>query len=158
MATSPAVATAAAPDATPAQQHPTEPDSPSIPPARAPAPVEPTAAAPTPFAPTAAAPTAAPPTAVAPAPPGRAPSYRTGDYLLVLESLPINQYDYASAQARAGRPGLTVVDSGTVPGLNPGYWAVVSTAGYSSERAARAACSDFGRTPSGACYPRRVGG
>lgn len=36
--------------------------------------------------------------------------------------------------------------------------AVVSSWGYVSERAARDACADFDRTPSGACYPRRVGG
>lgn len=90
--------------------------------------------------------------------PGVPPAYPPGSYILVLESMPIASYSYPEALAfTTGYRELTVVDSGTVPGLNPGYWAVVTTSAYPSARAARDACPQFGRTASGGCYPRQIG-
>lgn len=84
--------------------------------------------------------------------------YEWGTWILVLDSLEVDRYSYDEAVARAGdSAGLTVVDSSTVPGLRPGYWALVSRASYSSKGSASTHCADFGRVASGACYPRRIG-
>lgn len=85
--------------------------------------------------------------------------YAWGTWILVLDSLEVDRYSYDEAVARARAfSGVTVVDSSTVPGLRPGYWALVSRDSYSSKGSASERCADFGRVASGACYPRRIGG
>lgn len=90
--------------------------------------------------------------------PGRA-AVADGSWILVLDSLPQKSVSAAEARSRPQdiQGNVTVIDSSLTPGLNPGYWAIVSAEGYPSEAAARAACADFGRRPSDDCYPRRVG-
>lgn len=68
---------------------------------------------------TAAAPTTPQPTPAMP--PGRTPdpppaAYLTGDWILVLESLSVDQHSLQEAEFLATSPGLTVVDSSAVPG------------------------------------------
>lgn len=104
-------------------------------------------------------PQTAPPTAsVAATAPGGAP-VPSGSYILVLDSLEQTRYSAQDAlQRAAGIPGgVAVVDSSTTPGLRAGYWALVSSRYFGSEAEARRGCSQFGRDPSGACYPRRIG-
>lgn len=84
----------------------------------------------------------------------------SGSWLIVLESLEKSEHTSAYASQRAGQLsggyGTVVVDSSTIPGLRPGYWAV-SVVGFSSQEAARAACRDMGYDLGGDCYERQVG-
>lgn len=91
-----------------------------------------------------------------PAPGGA--SAPAGSWILVLDSLnqSTNSLEVANTRA-AGIPGSVVVDSSQTPGLNGGYWAIVSKGYYGSKDAASADCGTYGRSASGACYPRRIG-
>lgn len=84
----------------------------------------------------------------------------SGSWLVVLESLEKSDHSAAYASQRAGQLsggyGTVVVDSSTIPGLRPGYWAV-SVVGFGSQEAARAACRDMGYDLGGDCYERQVG-
>lgn len=88
--------------------------------------------------------------------PAQAPA---GSWVLVLESYPKDRYSPDQArELAAALPGrTTVVDSSQTAGMRSGFWAVVSEAAFPAEADARAACGEFGRKASGACYPRRVG-
>lgn len=91
--------------------------------------------------------------------PGQNPGYPSGSWILVLDSLPVTQFTYDQAVGRAAAlPNAVVVDSSTVPGLKPGYWAITSNAWYGTAREASGRCPDYGRVASGACYPRKVTG
>lgn len=168
-ASSPSTATSTAPTPPPAQgaspsavpQHVSSSAAPqAAPPAAAPQPAAPPAAPPPAAPPPAAAPPAAPP-AAAPAPAENAPgaaAVPAGSYVLVLESLPKSERSAAEAlEVSASLPGTTVVDSSATRGMTPGYWAVISGEWWSSSSAAADSCRAYGRSASGACYPRRVG-
>ncbi len=90
---------------------------------------------------------------------GPSASFRVGEWILVLESLDVGTYTLRQAVSRASELGpVVVVDSSRMPGLRPGYWAVVSSTSYPSRKAAASHCGDHGRKASGACYPRLVTG
>lgn len=91
------------------------------------------------------------------------PYVAAGSWVTVLDS--VSQSDGSLVEARAvanlvsAQYGATVyvVNSGSYPGLNSGYWAVVMI-GYSSNEQARAACSQVGRVPGDDCYGRKITG
>lgn len=89
-----------------------------------------------------------------PAPP------KKGDWVLVLESLPKKSKTQADARSVASRVSkgraVAILDTNRYTGLTKGYWAVVAGNWFKSERAARAACADFGRKPGGSCYARQL--
>ena len=88
-------------------------------------------------------------------------SLSRGTWITVLESLPKDQSSLTQAQVRADTLSahgflVVVVNSDTIPGLNPGYWAL-SVTGFASRDAAVAACPALGREAGGTCYPREIG-
>lgn len=91
------------------------------------------------------------------------PYVSPGSWVTVLDSVSQNAGTLAEARTIASslssQYGVTVyvVDSGSYPGLNPGYWAVLMT-GYSSNEQARASCSQVGRVPGDDCYGRKIRG
>ncbi len=84
---------------------------------------------------------------------------RAGEWILILDSLDIGTYTFEQAVSHASGLGPAVaVDSSTVPGLRPGYWAIVSRTSYPSSDEAQSHCGDHGREASSACHPQMVTG
>lgn len=87
------------------------------------------------------------------------PTFTPGVWLLVLDSLDQAKKSRGQAEAQAARMGqVMVIDSTAVPGLRPGYWAIISSRTYASSGAARSDCATYGRSASDWCYPRQVTG
>ncbi len=88
-----------------------------------------------------------------------APAFKSGDWLVVLASLPKNTKSRSDAAATAAgmKPEATVIDSTDYEGLKNGYWVVVGAKPYNSKKAAQRACAVFDRRPGPTCYPRQIG-
>lgn len=110
-------------------------------------------------APPTAPPTTRPPTTTAPN--SAVTSLRAGSWIMILDSLPKNEFTIQQAEQRAagmrtgGRPVVSVIDSDAIPGLNGGYWAL-GVPGHSSRDSAANQCAMFNREVGGDCYPRQV--
>lgn len=89
-----------------------------------------------------------------------ASTFKKGDWLLVLESLPKKSKSHKDAETLAKKlnkkSATRVVDSAQVSGLRNGYWVVVAKGAFSSRAAASKACAKFGRKAGSNCYPRQV--
>ncbi len=89
-------------------------------------------------------------------------SLPSGSWVTVLESLPKATVSVQQALKRASdvrisrADAIDVLDTDTIKGFTPGYWAL-AVIGSTSKSEARELCEGLARTPGPTCYPRQVG-